>query len=137
MQEKIDNAKVGIVGLGGIGSWVTYSLALAGVTSFTLVDSDVISLSNLSRQSLYNITQIGKKKVIAAQDFLSTLNPKIKCSIKKVNISNVTSCRKLVRNLDLVINCADYPDVDTTNRIVSYACYPLNLGGRLLCYPEK
>ena len=76
-QRKIQNAKVLIVGVGGLGSPVALYLAAAGVGTLHLVDADVVSLSNLGRQILYNTTHVGKCKVEIAKQVLQDLNPDV------------------------------------------------------------
>ncbi|MBR2493077.1 MAG: ThiF family adenylyltransferase, partial [Paludibacteraceae bacterium] len=76
-QRKIQNANVLIVGVGGLGSPVALYLAAAGVGTLHLVDADVVSLSNLGRQILYNTTHICKSKVEIAKQVLQDLNPDV------------------------------------------------------------
>jgi adenylyltransferase/sulfurtransferase len=71
-------AHVMIVGVGGLGSPVSLLLAGAGVGEITLIDSDVVSLSNLHRQTLYQESDIGLAKVICAKARLTALNSDIK-----------------------------------------------------------
>lgn len=105
-QRKIQNAKVLIVGVGGLGSPVALYLAAAGVGTLHLVDADVVSLSNLGRQILYNTTHIGKSKVEIAQKVLQDLNPDV-----QVHAHNVALCSEnalsLVEKADVVVDCTD------------------------------
>ena len=66
-QEKLKKARVLVVGAGGLGSPVLQYLAAAGVGKLGIIDDDMVSLSNLQRQILYNVDDIGKPKVDAAQ----------------------------------------------------------------------
>src|SRR5580704_737329 len=59
-QEKIKNSNVGVLGVGGVGSYVAYGLTSMGIGKLTLIDHDHIELSNTSRQMLYNEDDIGK-----------------------------------------------------------------------------
>ena len=61
--EKLQNAKVAIYGVGGVGSFVAEGLARSGIGNMVLIDNDVVSISNLNRQIHANIETIGKKKV--------------------------------------------------------------------------
>src|SRR5436190_16304386 len=76
-QQKLKSAKVLVVGSGGLGSPVLLYLAAAGVGTIGIVDFDVVDDSNLQRQVLFGVTEIGKPKVEAAKSRLQSLNPHI------------------------------------------------------------
>ena len=76
-QQKLKNARVLVVGAGGLGSPVLIYLAAAGVGCIGMVDDDVVSLSNLQRQVLYTTAQVGLKKVEIAAQRLQDLYPSI------------------------------------------------------------
>lgn len=104
-QLKLKNASVFVAGAGGLGSVVLYYLAAAGVGKITFCDSDIVDISNLNRQILYGIDDIGKDKVNAAMERLTALNRNIelvalKSFIGKDELDNVTDC-------DLIIDCVD------------------------------
>lgn len=71
------NAHVAIVGVGGLGCGVATALATAGVGKLTLIDGDVVSISNLHRQWLFDASHIGLPKVLAAQSALEKYQPEI------------------------------------------------------------
>ena len=73
-QEKLKNAKVLIVGIGGLGSPISLYLTAAGVGQIGLIDDDIVSKSNLQRQILYTEAEIGQSKVECACRRLSALN---------------------------------------------------------------
>ena len=73
-QEKLKNAKVLIVGIGGLGSPISLYLTAAGVGQIGLIDDDIVSSSNLQRQILYTEAEIGQSKVECACRRLSALN---------------------------------------------------------------
>ncbi|MBD3589294.1 HesA/MoeB/ThiF family protein [Bacteroides sp. GM023] len=77
-QKKLLDAKVLIVGVGGLGSPIALYLAGAGVGRIGLVDDDVVSISNLQRQVLYSEKELGKFKAVCAAERLSALNSEIK-----------------------------------------------------------
>ncbi len=75
-QEKIHDAKVLIVGAGGLGAPAALYLAAAGVGTIGLVDGDVVDLSNLQRQVIHFTADVGKAKVLSARDKILAINPK-------------------------------------------------------------
>ena len=76
-QKKLEQAKVLLVGLGGIGSTVLQHLAAAGIGKIGLVDQDTVALSNLQRQTIYKYEDIGRKKVSVASNFIKNLNKSV------------------------------------------------------------
>ena len=74
--ESLQNAKVAIFGLGGVGSFVMEGLVRAGVGNFVLVDDDKICLTNLNRQIIATRKTIGKYKVEVAKERILEINPK-------------------------------------------------------------
>ncbi|MDR1954935.1 MAG: sulfur carrier protein ThiS adenylyltransferase ThiF [Candidatus Methanoplasma sp.] len=74
MHEKLKNAKVGIAGLGGLGSNIAAMLARAGVSHLTIADLDVVDISNINRQNYY-LDQIGAAKVDATEALLRNIDP--------------------------------------------------------------
>jgi molybdopterin-synthase adenylyltransferase len=128
MQEKITRSHVTILGAGGIGSWVAHELVRSGIKNLILIDPDIVELSNLPRTVIYSVDDIGKKKADVLRDKLSLLMGDL-CKIESVteNIETSNQLRLYIENADLVINCADFPDVQTTNSIVSNACFDLNV----------
>src|SRR6188472_4729478 len=80
-QKKLKAAKVLVVGSGGLGSPVLLYLAAAGVGTIGIVDFDVVDDSNLQRQVLFGVDEIGKPKVESAKKRLESLNPFITIKI--------------------------------------------------------
>ena len=105
-QRKIQNASILIVGVGGLGSPVALYLAAAGVGTLHLVDADVISLSNLGRQILYNTTHTGKSKVEIAKQVLQDLNPDVQVIPHNVFLVEENAL-SLVEKADAVVDCCD------------------------------
>jgi len=87
IQEKLDNAKVAICGLGGLGSNAAASLARMGVGKLLLIDFDVVITSNINRQ-FYFINQIGMKKTKALKKNLMRINPYLEYKTKNLYINN-------------------------------------------------
>lgn len=118
-QEKLKNACILIVGLGGLGGVTATYLAAAGVGRLRLCDCDRVELSNLNRQTLFSTKDIGKSKVLLAQKTLSALNPDIQigCSTDKINDDNISrlasGCNLIIDGLDnhkdrLILNQASF-----------------------------
>ena len=105
-QAKLLSSHVLLIGAGGIGCPAIQYLAAAGVGSISVVDDDVVSLSNLQRQVLYSETQIGEAKVDAAQAAVARLNPDVQFHAIKQRIGHATSA-KILHNVDVVIDGSD------------------------------
>lgn len=105
-QQKLNKAKVLIVGAGGLGVPVMQYLAGMGVGQLTLMDADAIALSNLQRQVIYATDDVGKKKVEVAADRLRQLNPEIEVETIAQMISS-ENADQLVAGKDLVVDCTD------------------------------
>ncbi|PJC48687.1 MAG: adenylyltransferase, partial [Candidatus Omnitrophica bacterium CG_4_9_14_0_2_um_filter_42_8] len=77
-QEKLLNARVLIIGAGGLGSPAALYLASAGIGTLGIVDSDKVELNNLQRQIVHSVNTVGKPKVDSAKDRLNAINPDVK-----------------------------------------------------------
>ena len=86
VHERVKSARVGIAGLGGLGSSVAIALARVGVGELVLADFDVVEPSNLNRQQ-YFVDQIGKTKVEAMDENLRRINPNVKTVVHKAVLS--------------------------------------------------
>ena len=117
-QAKLLDSHVLLVGAGGIGCPAIQYLAAAGVGTISVVDDDVVSLSNLQRQILYGDAQIGMAKVDAAQAAVARLNPDIKFHALNRRISADTSS-DFLNGVDIVI---DGSDTFGTRLIVNDLC---------------
>ena len=105
-QKKIIQSKVLIVGMGGLGCPVAEFLTRAGVGSIGIVDSDNVDLSNIHRQSLYDITDLKKSKVIAAKKKLNKINFKTKIKCHKIRLSK-NNYRKFIDKYDYIVDGSD------------------------------
>ena len=117
-QQALKRARVLIVGVGGLGAPAALYLAAAGVGRIGLADPDVVDLSNLQRQVLYGVRDIGRLKVDAAADRLTALNPMIAISPHAVSVTANTA-DEIMRPFDLVI---DGTDDFATRFAVNAAC---------------
>ena len=105
-QKKILNAKISIVGMGGLGCPASQSLLVAGIGSLHLIDNDIVSLSNLHRQPLFNPKDIDNKKVIVAKKKLSKLNPEVSIKISDTFLDE-KNAYSLLSNSDVIIDATD------------------------------
>ncbi len=79
--KKLNNSKVAIFGIGGVGSYVVEGLARAGIQNFILVDDDKVCLTNINRQIIATRSTIGKQKVEVAKDRILDINPNARVEI--------------------------------------------------------
>lgn len=117
-QQKLLDASVLIVGMGGLGSPVAMYLASAGVGHLVLADFDIVEISNLQRQIIHGTEDIGRDKVDSAYDRLKQLNPDITITRFKQKLDDA-SLDDLVPQVDLVIDGCDNFD---TRFAVNRAC---------------
>ena len=105
-QKKIISSKILIVGIGGLGCPAAESLTRAGIGTIGLVDNDIINLSNIHRQSLFNSKDVKKLKVSVAAKKLKEINPlttivTYKSRLNEKNIENI------IKNYELIIDGSD------------------------------
>lgn len=105
-QKKLLDAKVLIVGVGGLGSPIALYLAGAGVGCIGLVDDDVVSISNLQRQVLYSEKELGKSKAVCAAERLSAFNSEIKVQPYSTRLTE-DNARDIIREYDMVVDGCD------------------------------
>ena len=105
-QEKISNLRVLQVGAGGLGSPCSLYLVAAGIKELTILDNDVLDVSNLQRQILYNESQLGGVKVELAEDVLSKLNSEVQVHAFKDYIDE-NSIKQYLKGQDFIIDCSD------------------------------
>lgn len=108
-QEKIKNSHVGILGIGGVGSYVAYGLTSMGIGKLTLIEHDHIDLSNTARQMLYNEDDIGKQKLTVAEKKLKLVNPLVKITTVNRRVTSSQDLEPYLDSLDILILCADTP----------------------------
>ena len=106
-QEKLGKSTVAVVGIGALGSNSAELLARAGIGSLILIDRDVVELSNLQRQRLFDENDVGKPKALAAKEHLAKINSEIKIEflIDDLNFENIGKIFN--RKPDLILDCTD------------------------------
>src|SRR5688572_8886284 len=117
-QKKLKASKVLVVGSGGLGSPVLLYLAAAGVGTLGIVDFDVVDDSNLQRQVLFGVDEVGTPKVEAAKKRLESLNPHIKINIYNTQLTSKNAL-EIIKDYDVV---ADGTDNFPTRYLVNDAC---------------
>lgn len=120
-QARLRDARVVVLGCGGLGSWALCGLACAGVGTLVLVDDDRVDLSNLNRQLLYRAADIGRIKVEVAAEALEAFNPGLELIAVPQRVESPADIAALVDGADLLIETADWPPYDLS-RWVNAAC---------------
>jgi molybdopterin/thiamine biosynthesis adenylyltransferase len=107
-QEKLGKVSILQIGAGGLGSPFSLYIVAAGIKELTIIDNDVVSLSNLQRQILYNESQIGIAKVVAAKKLLESRNSAVKINIHQDYINDASIKRYASeKNYDFIVDCSD------------------------------
>jgi adenylyltransferase/sulfurtransferase len=105
-QKRLKNAKVLVVGAGGLGSPALLYLAAAGVGTLGIVDFDVVDESNLQRQVIHGQSDIGKPKAVSAQESITEINPLVKVNLHQEHL-NSTNALDIFRDYDLILDGTD------------------------------
>jgi molybdopterin/thiamine biosynthesis adenylyltransferase len=124
IQAEIGRAHVLVLGVGGIGTAVAVSLAMAGCGALTLVDFDLVELSNLNRQLLFTVDDLGKPKAEVAKKALQRVNPSVKITTINTKLESADAVRQLIKSVgaDFVSNAVDRPTV-AIDRWINAACF--------------
>ena len=126
-QEKLFNAKVLIIGAGGLGSPCALYLASAGIGKIGIVDSDKVELNNLQRQILHTTNRVGMPKVESAKEGLNSINPDVETALYNIRLMS-DNIMDIIKNYDIVIDGSDnFP----TRYLVNDACV---LAGKVLSH---
>jgi adenylyltransferase/sulfurtransferase len=124
-QRKLLDARVLVVGAGGLGSPVLLYLAAAGIGTLGVIDDDVVDLSNLQRQVLHATDRVGTPKVESARAAIEVLNPDVRVIAHRERLT-AANVMGLIADYDVI---ADGSDNFATRFLVNDACY---LGGKTL-----
>jgi len=117
-QAKLLQAKVLMVGAGGLGSPAAYYLAAAGVGTIGIIDNDVVDISNLQRQILHANDRVGMPKVESAKKTLEALNPDVTVIPYQAKLTS-ENIMEIIKDYDLVVDgCDNFP----TRYLVNDAC---------------
>ena len=105
-QEKLAKSVVAVIGLGALGTVAADMLARSGIGSLTIVDRDVIEVTDLQRQLLYDESDVGKPKAAAAGEKLARINSEIKITAAAADV-DYKNISKLIGLPDVVLDCTD------------------------------
>lgn len=121
-QEKIKGTSVLVVGAGALGCPVLQYLTAAGIGTLGIADNDWVDESNLNRQVLYSLKDIGKPKPLAAREKLKLLNPKVKFKIHFLRLDKETAL-DIISLYDIIVDCTDN---FASRYLINDACVILN-----------
>lgn len=105
-QEKLQQAKVTIVGCGGLGSVAAIYLVGSGIGNIHLVDFDVVDVSNLHRQVFYKMEDIGKLKAEVLANYIQSISPFVKVTFSTVAVSK-NNAVDVIETSEIVLDCTD------------------------------
>lgn len=122
-QKRLGRSKAVVIGCGALGTYALSFLVRAGVGQVTVVDRDIIDLSNLQRQALFNETDVGRPKAKVAEEKLRAINSEIQIhgTVADVNYANIQS---LIRGATVVLDATDNMD---TRFLINDACVKLGI----------
>ncbi len=105
-QRRLKNARVLVIGAGGLGAPVLLYLAAAGVGTLGIVDDDVVEISNLQRQIIHGVADVGRPKVESARDAVAEINPLVSVELHPLRLDS-TNALELFAQYDLIVDGAD------------------------------
>ncbi|WP_442545314.1 molybdopterin-synthase adenylyltransferase MoeB [Arthrobacter sp. KN11-1C] len=105
-QRRLKNAKVLVIGAGGLGSPALLYLAAAGVGTLGIVDDDEVDLSNLQRQIIHGVGDVGRPKIESARDAIKELNPLVNVQLHNVRLDS-SNALEIFSGYDLILDGAD------------------------------
>ncbi len=120
-QARLTQARVLVIGVGGLGCPLSLYLAASGVGTIGLIDPDRVALSNLNRQILFETADIGRLKTEAAADRLEEFNPEIQTELHPFKLNN-PNAEEIISQYDLVADGSDNPE---TRYLVNAICVKL------------
>jgi len=121
-QRRLREARVLMLGAGGLGSWASYALLCCGVGELVLVDHDRVEESNFNRQILYRERDVGRAKVEVAAEALREFDSACRVVPVERRLESAADVRALAEEADIVVSSADWPAHDI-ERWVNAACF--------------
>lgn len=130
-QKKIMEGKILIIGAGGLGAPAALYLAAAGVGTIGIVDGDVVDLTNLQRQVIHFTKDVGKPKVVSAEEKIKELNPEVKVITYK-DIVTSHNIKDIIKDYNFIIDGTDnFPAKFLINDACVFEKKPYSHGGIL------
>jgi bacteriocin biosynthesis cyclodehydratase domain-containing protein len=111
-QARLEDARIAVLGVGGLGGWSALTLACCGVGEMLLIDFDEVELSNLNRQVLYSEADIGRSKAEAAAERLASFNSRMKIEARHRRLESEAEIAATIEGYDFVIPALDWPTHD-------------------------
>lgn len=125
-QRRLREAKVAVLGVGGLGTWCAWSLACCGVGEMWLIDGDVVEASNLNRQIFFTEADIGAPKAQLGAERLRAFNSLMRVTATTRRMESQAELADFVAGADVVIDAADWPAHDI-ERWCNAACFELGI----------
>lgn len=107
VMERLNEARVIILGVGGVGSWCAESLVRSGIRRMTIVDSDRVCITNINRQLMANLSTVGQVKVDALRERLLSINPKAEIEALQKIYTEETADEFDLASYDYIIDAID------------------------------
>ena len=126
--EKLNNARVAVFGLGGVGGYVAEALARSGVGALDLIDHDTISITNINRQLLALHSTVGMSKAKAARDRVLDINPQCKVTVHETFYGPDTADRFDFTQYDYIVDA-----IDTVTAKLALIAHAKEAGTPILC----
>jgi molybdopterin-synthase adenylyltransferase len=121
-QERLEDSRIAVLGVGGLGGWSALNLACCGVGEMLLLDFDRVELTNLNRQVLYTESDIGRFKAVAAAERLKAFNSAMHVETRVQKLDSEAAVAEAIQGYDMVIDACDWPAHEIENWINS-ACF--------------
>jgi molybdopterin/thiamine biosynthesis adenylyltransferase len=121
LQEKLRTSKVVVVGVGGTGTWLLQSLVAAGIGTIEIFDPDLVELTNLNRQILFQPGDLGLAKVDVAAARFKSIHENLQVTTNRRRVVAAADLEPALRDASLVVGCADEPDVVAISDIIAEA----------------
>jgi molybdopterin/thiamine biosynthesis adenylyltransferase len=125
-QQKLESAKVAVLGVGGLGGWSALALSCCGVGEMLLVDFDRVELTNLNRQVLYGEADIERLKAEAAAERLTSFNSRMRLKAVTTRLESQGEIASVIQGYDVVIDAIDWPAHDVEHW-VNAACFAADI----------
>jgi bacteriocin biosynthesis cyclodehydratase domain-containing protein len=121
-QKRLEDSRIAVLGVGGLGGWAALNLACVGVGEMLLLDFDRVELSNLNRQVLFSEADIGRFKAVAASERLQGFNSAMTVEPRVQKLDSEAAITETIEGYDVVIDACDWPAHDIEHWINS-ACF--------------